>query len=163
MPKTPSLPMEEMLILDKCASIESRCADLYRHFAGLHPEHPELGKLWLKTALEEDNHALQFRMLSRMKGEGISGLTTDVAKVNEVLEKLEGLFEQVRSARLSAADALRVGIKLENFLSEFHSTSVVITGDREMAHLLNAMMSIDLDHVARLEKALDKLLSDRQQ
>lgn len=156
--KASSLPMEGMLVLDKCALIESKCAEVYRLFAELHPELPELAALWKKTALEEEHHCLQFQMLSRMKGEGITGLTTDIAKVTEVLKKLEALFDQVQNSKLSAIDTLKLGIKLENYLSEFHSTSVIICADPDMRHLLSAMMNIDLDHVARLEKALDKLM-----
>jgi rubrerythrin len=154
---TPSLPLENMLVLDQCALIEEKCAALYHHFATLHPELPELEALWKKTALEEEHHAVQFQMLSRMKGEGVTSIKTDSAKVTAVLKKLESLFEQVKTSTISPADTLRLGMKLESYLSEFHANSVVICGNSEMTRLLNAMMKNDLDHVAMLEKALEKL------
>jgi hypothetical protein len=156
----PVLSMEGMLILDQCALIEKRCAELYHHFATLHPELPELQRLWQKTALEEEHHALQFQMLSRMKGEGIVGLKADSSRVAAVLKKLNLLFDQVKTSAVSAADTLRLGIKLESYLGEFHADAVAVCATPEMTRLLKAMMKIDVDHVGRLEKALEKLLAE---
>jgi hypothetical protein len=67
-----------MFILDQCAVIETRCADLYRHFAQATADLPELEGLWQKTALEEEHHALQFKMPSRLKGEGVTGVNAEL-------------------------------------------------------------------------------------
>jgi rubrerythrin len=160
-PSTPPLPIESMLMLDQCALIEQKCAELYHHFATLHPDLPELQALWKKTALEEENHAQQFKMLSRMKGEGIETVKADASKVAAVLKKLDSLFEQVQGSAVSPADTLRLGIKLESYLKEYHANSVAVSGTPEMARLLNAMMEMDMEHEAMLERALEKLLAGR--
>lgn len=153
---TPGLSMEEMFILDQCALIESKCAELYKHFAEVTNDNPELETLWKKTALEEEHHALQFNMLARVK-EGITKINIDIAKAKFVLQQLDDLLARIRKAKLTAVETLQVGIRLEGYLSEFHCDSVVVCEDPDMTKLLNAMMKIDVEHAGMLQRALDRL------
>ena len=109
---TPALSIEGMYVLDQCALIEVRCAEIYRHFAQV-SDLQELETLWKKTALEEDHHALQFDMLSRLKGEGIAAVKADTAGIAAVLKNLQSLFDKIRKSRVSPIDCLKLGIKLE--------------------------------------------------
>lgn len=149
--------LQTMFILDQCAAIETKCGEIYRHFAELCKDHPELETLWKKTAHEEDHHALQFRMLSRLKGEGIAGVNLDVSSVTNALKKVEDLFRRIKASRISAVDMLKVAIRLETNLSRYHSNSVVACEEPELKQLLDSMMNFDLDHAQMLQKALDKL------
>lgn len=155
--------LQTTLILDRCAAIETRCGDIYRHFAELCQHQPELEILWKKTAHEEDHHALQFKMLSRLKGEGIAGVNLDVACVTGALNKVEDLFRRIKASRISAVDMLRVAIRLETNLSRYHSNSVVACEEPELKQLLDSMMNFDLDHVEMLQKALDKLMAGMEE
>jgi len=157
-----TLSVEQMFILDQCALIEKKCGDLYRLFARKCSGHPELEKLWKKTALEEDHHALQFEMLSRLKGEGLSKVKADPSRIRTVLQELEALMDRVEHSKISPIDTLKVGIRLETSLARYHSDEVAICSDPETAHLLQAMMNNDVDHVAALEKALGKLVAEKE-
>ncbi|HJV64885.1 MAG TPA: hypothetical protein VJ550_04040 [Geomonas sp.] len=149
-----SLKMEDMFILDQCALIETRCAELYKHFAKITAD-TELESLWKKTALEEEHHALQFKMLARLK-EGIK-IKADVLKVKLVLQQLNDLFARIEKSRLSAIETLQVGIRLEGYLSQYHCNSIVVCDDAEMAKLLEAMMKIDIEHTDMLRRVLERM------
>lgn len=153
------LSMEGLFILDQCALIESRCADIYRQFAEISAGNRELETLWKKTALEEEHHAVQFKMLARLK-EGITRIKPDVSQVTEVLQMMEKLFKQIGKSRVSPMETLKLGIKLENYLNQYHANAVAICEDAEMQKLLDAMMKIDVDHAEMLQKVLDRLLAE---
>lgn len=154
---TPPLSFEKMFILDQCIIIETRCGDLYRAFAELHSDLTELQTLWLKTALEEDHHALQFKMLARLKGEGLTDVNTDISSTSAIIHNLDSLLTQVKECGITPMDALKLAIKLEAELSQYHSDSIVTCGDPEMQKLLKAMMTNDAGHVKMLEQALEKM------
>jgi hypothetical protein len=81
--------------------------------------------------------------------------------VTSALAKLEALFQQVSASHISPIDTLKVGIKVENHLNQYHCNAVAVCSDPEMTYPLNAMMQRDLDHVGMLEKALAKLSAEK--
>ena len=93
------LSMNGLKVLDICASIEMKCADLYRQFEMLYVDLPEFASLWRKTAIEEDNHAAQFKLASRLKGVGMEGVTIDIEKVTVILHALEPYMDKLQSTR----------------------------------------------------------------
>lgn len=150
------LSMEKSFILDQCAQIESKCAEVYRHFAAIHADAAELAALWQKTADEEEDHAQAFRMLGRMKGEGVGGVHADSTGVAAALRKLESLIELLKMSTVPPMEALKLALRMEAYLSQFHVNVVAVCDDAEMQKLLNAMMNNDLEHTEALEKTLEK-------
>lgn len=158
---SPALSLDKMFILDQCALIETRCAEVYRYFAKIHAAIPEMEALWNKTADEEDNHAMQFKMLCKLKVESEIKVNADVYSTSAVLKNLTALFEKVNGSTPSPIESLKLAIKLETYLSQYHSNSVTSCSDGDIQNLLNAMMNSDLGHVTMLEKALHKLTDDK--
>ncbi|WP_324079398.1 hypothetical protein [Geomonas sp.] len=148
--------MEDMFMLDQCALIETKCAEVYKHFAKITADTPELEALWKKTALEEEHHALQFNMLARVK-EGITAIRADLDKVKFVLQQLDDLFARIGKAKLTAVETLEVGIRLETYLSQYHCNSIIVCEDPDMAKLLDAMMKIDVEHSEMLKRVLQRM------
>ena len=152
------LSFNEIRDLDLCASIEVKCADLYRQFEKLFADLPEFALLWHKTASEEDNHAQQFRLASRLRGIGMGGVTIDGVKVAEILQTIDAYITNMQKSRPSPAEALEFAIHLEDHLSEYHMTTAVSFTDAELSRLFTAMMENDQGHVTELQKALAKML-----
>jgi rubrerythrin len=155
---TATLSIEKMFILDQCALIETKCADMYRYLAQKYASIPELAALWIKTANEEDNHAMQFQILKKTKGRGIIDVAADCSSVSEGLKKVESLFNQIMHSSFSPVEAVQLALKLESYLGRFHSASVTICNDEATQNLLKAMMANDLGHENMLKEMLDKLL-----
>lgn len=155
-----TLTVDQIHLVDQCALLERKCGDLYRLFAQRCSGYPGLQKLWMKTALEEEHHALQFEMLGRMRGAGLSGVNADASSIKKVFEELESLMKRVENSSLSPIDTLKLGIKVEKSLARYHPDAAATCSDPEMAHLIKFMMSHDVDHVAALERALGKLQAE---
>ncbi|MCM0084187.1 hypothetical protein L4X63_21625 [Geomonas sp. Red32] len=155
------LSLEMKVVLDRCERIETTCAEIYRVFAHMHAEYPKLQALWFSTAEDEVQHASQFNLLSRMKGGSIAGITVEVGDADSVLGDLELLLARVRNEFVPPDLALQIAVRVENHLTSFHSTSVVLCKDEALQRLLQAMMSNDDRHIERLEQALKEFQAAR--
>jgi len=146
------------IVLDKCALIELKCSEIYRHLAQEHSESRRLQALWLRAAEEEEHHARQFKMISRLKGESIESLKIELCDTTEMLESLDSLLDKLKSTSVTPVRALQLAVDLETNLNRFHANSVTVCKDQELAKLLDAMMNFDLDHVRMFEKELEEWL-----
>ena len=157
MPNNIKLSISDTKVLDVCCKIEEVGADIYRHFSRLFADNPKARELWIKTSIEEDNHAEQFRLASRLQGQGMHSLKTDLDKVNDILTKIQSLYESIVKSSPSYQEALRLAIKLEYSMINCHVYDISNFNDENIAHLFLAMMQNDKDHIMMLEKALDEL------
>lgn len=152
------LSMDEIKVLDLFASIEMKCADLYRQFEVLYADLPELALLWRKTAEEEDNHAQQFKLASRLKGRGMEGVKVDGVQCTIILQTIETYVNTMQQLHPSPAEALSFAIQLEESLFEYHMSTVVHFIDPELSKLFKAMMGNDRAHVTMLHNVLDNMI-----
>jgi rubrerythrin len=146
------LSFDQIGILDTCAAIEAVGADIYWYFAKCYADTPGIRELWEKTAREEENHAKQFQLASRLHGEGIASLKSNDSRVKHILDKIRSIFENVRKSPPPLVEALRFSIKMEYALSEFHMNEMAIFEDRKIAQLFESMMNNDRDHIRMLEQ-----------
>lgn len=129
---------------------------LYRYFAGLFPENEEIATLWRKTANEEANHAQQFELAIRIKKELLVSVTIDAWTVATAFKFVRTLLESVKKSPPSVADALQIGVMLEERLTTLHLEC--IAGFTEESHkmLFRAMMAQDDRHRESILKAQKK-------
>jgi hypothetical protein len=151
------LSMDEIKVLDLFASIEMKCADLYRQFEVLYADLPEIALLWRKTAAEEDNHAQQFKLASRLKGRGMEGVKVDGVQGTIILRTIETYLNKIQLSYPSPTEALSFAIQLEENLSEYHMSSVVHFINQELSKLFTTMMGNDQGHITMLKNALDNM------
>ncbi len=117
----------------------------------------EFALLWRKTAIEEDNHAEQFRLASRLKGIGMERVKVNGAEVVEILKAIDAYLNRMQQSRPSPTEALEFAIHLEEHLSEYHMTTAVAFADPELSRLFTAMMGNDRGHVTMLRDVLAKM------
>ena len=153
-----NLFMDEMQALDLCAGIEMKCAEMYRKFEMLYADLPEIASLWRKTAMEEDNHAEQFKLAYRLRGKGIGEVKVDFEKIEVLIREMDTCMDKMQSTHPHPTNALSFAIHLECALSEFHMLNVVEFKDPELSKLFAAMMNNDREHVTMLENALSKMV-----
>ena len=151
------LSLDDLGILDQCGRIEAKCAELYRHFEKLYAGNEELSALWRKTANEEDNHALQFRLAANIKGTGMEGVRASQPDFTKKLKHIESFIEKVIQSQPTSVEALRIAIHLEENMQEFHMSSMVDFADPDMSNLFVAMMNNDKGHVDMLGTTLKKM------
>lgn len=152
------LSMDEIKVLDLFASIEMKCADLYRQFEVLYADLPEIALLWRKTAEEEDNHAQHFKLASRLKGRGMEGVMVDGVQGTIILQTIDTYLNKIQQSHPSPTEALSFAIQLEESLFEYHMSTVVHFIDPELSKLFKAMMGNDRGHVTMLHNALDNMI-----
>ena len=148
--------MDIVTILDTCAEIEVKSAELYDLLAECFADCEEAARLWHKVAREEDNHANQFRLAARLKEGAIGGLNADLWKVNNMLRIVESIVAGVRKCAPSLEDALRSAIKLEESLATFHLDCIACCTSDSHRQLFRAMMGFDDGHMQCLRDAHDR-------
>jgi rubrerythrin len=151
-----SLTVTEVSILNTCCEIEETAAQLYWYLATLYEDNVQLREAWEKTAREEEEHAAQFRLASRLRGSGMRVLKADYYKVKNVLAKMQAIYAGVQKSPPSLNDALRFAISLERALAEYHVGALVTFHDKELARLFISMKQNDESHIERFEQVAQR-------
>lgn len=141
-------------LLDVCEQLETRVAELYHYFAELYADMPELAALWRKTASEEENHMLQFRLAYRLESIVSLQPLVEVAAVRTTVEKVTELIAKVRSTPPDWQGALRLAIDMEDKLVSLHATTAMSFAEASMNALFTSMMAHDQQHVQALRRFL---------
>jgi rubrerythrin len=141
-------------LLDVCEQLETRVAALYHFFAELYADMPELAALWRKTASEEENHMLQFRLAYRLESIVSLQPLVEVAAVRQTLDRVTELLDKVRQTPPSWQSALRLAIEMEDKLVSLHATTAMSFAEASMNGLFKSMMAHDQQHVQALSNFL---------
>lgn len=157
-----SLSISKTHLLQLCAEIEDNAALLYHLFAAQSEQASEIQKMWRTTALEEEEHANQFRLAGRLRGEAIDDVTIDEHQVLRVLGAVKAVIEKAKEKPPSYDQALQLSIQMEEKLAEFHLNSVATFCDDYCAKLFQSMAKNDKIHVARLRQAYEQAVSERR-
>lgn len=151
------MTISEQILLEKCRDIELLCKELYGYFAELYSGDEDASRLWLKTAMEEQNHADQFTLALKLR-KGMSCLVVvDPSRVESIIGQLRTVIANVKADPPKYADALNSSIKLEKYLAEFHLSCVVKFEEDSFKNMFNAMMASDQEHIASLQEAYDMM------
>ena len=153
------LNLDNVQILAICRDIELCCAEIYNYYAGLFTHNSEISDLWKKTANEEENHAKQFALAITLHKKGIienTSIDSDTAETT--LKNIKIIYEGVKRNQPSLTDALKISIKLEEKLSDFHTSAVANFVDESFKNMFIAMMKADNYHLGKLQNAYSKIL-----
>lgn len=153
MNKDARLSVGETNILQICCTIEETFADMYRYFASIYTDDPEINSIWNMIANEEDEHASQFRLACRLHGSGMQSVEADLYRVKTVQNKLCSIRDSVKKTPPPLKEALRVAIVLEKTLAEYHMNTMVNFSDHNLERLFVTMRKNDVEHIERLEQA----------
>ncbi len=143
-------------LLDVCRRIEFAMAGLYRYLADRYPDLPDVAAALRKTANEEENHALQFQLASKLPNLLVE-LKVDVEVADRLLKTVQDLDAKVRQTPPSAVGALRLALELERRLADYHMDSVGVFQSPQLQEMFKAMMAADKNHVKALSEALARL------
>jgi rubrerythrin len=141
------------LFLEVCMGIEKLCADVYYGYSKLYEDIPEAASLWVKTALEEENHQRQFEMALRM----IDDIVFEVPKANleraySIQFKLLKLLNHLSEVKPELHVAVSKAIEMEEKLSDLHLHTSVKFTDVSLQSLFKTLGEADRDHVSALQQ-----------
>ncbi len=143
-------------LLDVCRRIEFAMAGLYRYLADRYPDLPDVAAALRKTANEEENHALQFQLASKLPNLLVE-LKVGVEAADRLLKTVQDLDAKIRQAPPSAVTALQVALELERRLTDYHMDSIGVFQSPQLQEMFKAMMAADKNHQGALGEALAKL------
>lgn len=156
-----NLSISKTRLLETCAEIEDNVARLYHLFSEQAGDDTAFRKLWRQTALEEEEHANQFRLGGRLRGEAIEDIVVDEDRTIKVLAAVKAVLVRAQETPLSCEHALRLSIQIEEKLAEFHMGSVAVFCDEQCAKLFKSMMVGDKAHLERLKQAYDQIMVEK--
>jgi hypothetical protein len=145
---------QRALLLDLCEKVELTMAELYRELAQQQRKRADLYRLWMKTAGEEDNHAMQFGRAASM-GEAIGDVLLSEQQIGQMLAKARALYASVRTRPPTPLAALEQAMVIEQDLSECHMAFAATFAEHQVRTLFEAMLAADRAHVEALARQIE--------
>jgi rubrerythrin len=143
--------------LDACQEIEEIASQIYHYHADQFVENEKISRLWRKTALEEEHHALQV-VLAKKIAKTVCGTSLDVCQIESTRNLVRTLFEAIKRSPPRLEEAIRTAILFEETLARFHMDNALFFEDSGTSGLFKALMMHDQEHIQELESALMKCL-----
>jgi rubrerythrin len=141
------------IFLEVCMGIEGLCADLYHSYSTMFADTPEASRLWKKTALEEENHRMQFELALRLFSETEFEVPKESLKrafsVHCNLLKLKDSCTRNRPELLAAVSQ---AVEMEANLADLHVHTALHFSEPTMQNMFKALSDADRDHVAGLQR-----------
>jgi rubrerythrin len=140
--------------------VEFACAELYHYFAELFKDDRDVFLLWLKTAMEEENHARLFALVAKLRRSNIvETIRIDLIDAEVALIYVRSLIEKMKENPPSLEEALRLSIDLEEKLDGFMMGNVLGFADPSYEKSFLAITNADNRHVESLQQAYNKLMA----
>jgi rubrerythrin len=145
-------------VLELCEHIELACAELYHYFADLFKDERADMLLWLKTAMEEENHARQFTLIAKLNRQKIiSSIQIDPVDAEITLIYIRSLFEKIKKTPPTQKEALQMAINIESKMADFQIENVIKFADPSYETTFLAISQTDKKHLESLQEAYDRL------
>jgi len=145
--------MINLTFLDVCKGIEGLCADMYHYYSRIYEDNPEASELWKKTALEEENHQLQFGLAMRLLYETEFEVMKDSLKHAKSIENsLQKFMEHIKAHKPDLLTAVSQAVEMEEKIAGLHVHTALTFRDGSVKRLFTALSDADHEHVAALQR-----------
>ena len=145
-------------MLEVCQSVEFSCAELYHYFADIFKDDRTIFLLWLKTAMEEENHARLFALVAKLRRSNIvESIRIDLVDAEVALLYVRSVIDKVKKTPPTLAEALLIAIGLEKKLDGFMMGNVIGFADRSYEKSFLAITNSDNKHLQALEDAYSRV------
>jgi rubrerythrin len=149
-------------VLEVCQTVELSCAELYHYFAELFKDDRGSFLLWLKTAMEEENHARLFALVAKLRRSNIvESIRIELVDAEVTLIYVRSLIEKVKRDPPSLEEALRLAIDLETKLDGFMIENVINFADESYEKSFLAITNADAKHLESLQEAYQSLIASK--
>lgn len=138
--------------LEVCMGIEGLCAELYHFYSTIFEDIPEAARLWNKTALEEENHRMQFELALRLVEEAEFEVPKERLKqAFSIHHKLLDFLNNIKSNKPGLLTAVSKAVEMEEKLADLHVHTSLQFKDDSMQRLFKVLGEADRGHVADLQ------------
>jgi rubrerythrin len=154
-------------VLKVCQSVELACANFYHYLAeSFKDDRPNL-LVWLKAAMEEENHARVFSLLDKLRNDNvIEAVRVELAEAEAMLVEVRALVKKVKrrakKRALPMEEALRIAIDLENTLAGFSMERVIEFADDSYQKMFLAITNCENGHLEALQDAYGLVLAAQE-
>ncbi len=147
-------------ILDVCQGIRLACSELHHFYADLFVGDRNTMLLWKRIAMEEENYAKEFTLISRLGRQNIiQSFLVDLVDAQIALIYVRSLIDKAKDAPPSLADALKLSISLEEKLSPYNLHQIVKLTDPSFRKLFGRVIRADENRISSIRKALEELVN----
>jgi rubrerythrin len=155
---TPGIGLGTTDVLEVCKNVELACAELYHYFADLFKDDRDSLLLWLKTAMEEENHAKLFALIGKLRRNNIiKSIQVDLVEVEVNLLYVRSLIERVKKDPPTLGEALLMAIDLEKKLDGFLMGNIIDFSDASYEKSFLAITNSDSRHIETLQDAYNRI------
>ncbi len=142
-----------MQLLHLCLEVEETLGRIYRHFADHGPGDQALRQLWRELAQDEEQHALQLRLLLRLPQDGlVASPTLPLDTVRAMRDYARKALQEITSKPVSEATALKLARKLERDFNRVHAEAAVEYPQENTRAMFAALAQADEGHARLLEE-----------
>ncbi|WP_321531722.1 hypothetical protein [uncultured Desulfuromonas sp.] len=142
----------------RCVHIERSIGNLYHHWSqqSSYPEHRR--QMWKKLSEDEEGHALEIELASRLslKDESFS-TTLSFEALNDLCGLVDELFEEVKNNSFSDADAVKIAVDLEAQTTLVHARNALQFTSPHLKQMFQALGHYNHSHLASLAAAYEEL------
>jgi hypothetical protein len=140
------------IFLEVCMGIERLCADVYHYFSKIYEDNPEASRLWMKTALEEENHQKQCELALRLLCETEFEVPKEsLERAYSVQYKLLYLIDHIKSTKPELLTAVSKAVEMEEKLADLHVHALNFK-EESMQKLFKSLSAADREHIAALQR-----------
>lgn len=145
-------------VLEVCMNVELACAELYHYFAELFKDDRPSLLLWLKTAMEEENHARLFTLVGKLRRNNIiESIHIELVEVEVSLLYVRSLIDKLKKSPPTKEEALRIALDLEEKLDRFMMGNVIKFVDKSYERSFLAITNSDSRHLESLQEAYERI------
>jgi len=146
----------------KCSAIERTIEAIYLHWAGVDCYTTERRAMWKKLSQDEEGHALDLELASRLVTQDDDvAATIDMAVLDQLQGDLSDLLVAIKQSPFSDAQAVKAAVDVEARTMALHANSAVIFSDPELKRMFSALGTYDKAHLAALAQAYAELFKDQ--
>jgi hypothetical protein len=156
---TPELQAGSSDVMDVCEKVKLSCAELYRYFAYLARDNRELFLLWLKFAMEEENHARLFALVGKIRRTNIEFIQFESAEADVALIFVNAVLEKVKKNPPSKEDALKIAMEMKRKLDGFMSENVIRFANESCEKSFLAITTANSSYLESLQKTQHRNLA----
>jgi rubrerythrin len=143
--------------LDACFEVEGTTAEMYYYFAELFNDDTDIARLWIKTAMEEENHARHVQLAKKMMM-SINWISIEAwHNASRAMAMVKQIARGVHDVPPTLANALRLSIQCENRMDYLHMQNAILMKERSGNSMFKAMLMEDRGHTMMLMTALHEL------
>lgn len=146
----------------KSIAIERTMKAIYLHWAGLDCYSEERRAMWNKLSQEEEGHALDLELASRLVTHNDEVLATiDVGILDQLQGDLNELFDEIKKQPLSDAQAVKAAVEVEAKTMAVHARSAIVFTRPELKRMFSVLGTYDKEHLDDLAHAYAELFKDQ--